>query len=106
MSATFVLWCVGLLLVAAAIGMAIPRLAVARPIVYGTSLVATVLALAAALEALLTGAPVSNTVLPLGLPWLGAHFRIDALSAFFLIVVDLGSAAASFYALGYGRHES
>ena len=105
MTATFILWCVGLLLVASAIGTAIPRLTVARPIVYGTSLVATLLALAAALEALLGGAPVANTALPLGLPWLGAHFRIDALSAFFLIVVDLGSAAASFYALGYGRHE-
>ena len=43
--------------------------------------------------------------LPLGLPWLGAHFRLDALSAFFLVVVNLGGAAASLYALGYGRHE-
>ena len=30
---------------------------------------------------------------------------IDALSAFFLVVVNLGGAAASLYALGYGRHE-
>jgi formate hydrogenlyase subunit 3/multisubunit Na+/H+ antiporter MnhD subunit len=44
-------------------------------------------------------------ILPIGLPWLGAHFRLDALSAFFLTVVDLGAAAASFFALGYGRHE-
>jgi formate hydrogenlyase subunit 3/multisubunit Na+/H+ antiporter MnhD subunit len=43
--------------------------------------------------------------LPLGLPWLGAHFRIDALSAFFLIVVNLGAAAASLFAFGYGTHE-
>ena len=43
--------------------------------------------------------------LPLGLPWLGAHFRLDALSAFFLVVVNLGAAAASLFALGYGRHE-
>ena len=43
--------------------------------------------------------------LPLGLPWIGAHFRIDALSAFFLIVVNLGGAAASLFAIGYGRHE-
>ena len=41
----------------------------------------------------------------LGLPWLGAHFRIDALAAFFLVVVNLGGAAASLFALGYGRHE-
>ena len=47
----------------------------------------------------------SSVTLPLGLPWLGAHFRIDALAAFFLVVVNLGGAAASLFALGYGRHE-
>ena len=47
----------------------------------------------------------SSRRLPLGLPWLGAHFRVDTLSAFFLVVVNLGGAAASVYALGYGRHE-
>ena len=44
-------------------------------------------------------------MLPLGLPWIGAHFHVDALSAFFLVVVNLGAAAASLYGLGYGRHE-
>ncbi len=44
--------------------------------------------------------------LPFGLPWLGCTFRLDALAAFFLVVVNLGGAAASLYALGYGRHES
>jgi formate hydrogenlyase subunit 3/multisubunit Na+/H+ antiporter MnhD subunit len=43
--------------------------------------------------------------LPLGLPWTGAHFRLDALSAFFLGVVNLGGAGASLFAIGYGRHE-
>jgi formate hydrogenlyase subunit 3/multisubunit Na+/H+ antiporter MnhD subunit len=105
MSATLVLCCVGIMFVAAAVGVAIPRLAVARPIVYGTSLFATALALAGAMAALLGPAPVSVAMLPLGLPWLGAHFRIDALAAFFLIVVNLGGAAASLYGLGYGRHE-
>jgi len=37
--------------------------------------------------------------------WLGAHFRIDALTAFFLVVVNLGAAAASLFAIGYGQHE-
>jgi hydrogenase-4 component B len=53
----------------------------------------------------LFGQPTSSVSLPLGLPWLGAHFRIDALSAFFVIVVNLGGATASLFALGYGRHE-
>ena len=44
--------------------------------------------------------------LPLGLPWIGAHFRVDSLSAFFLVVVNLGAAGASIYAIGYGRHET
>lgn len=49
---------------------------------------------------------VSETVLPVGLPWTGATFRLDALSGFFLALIGVGAAAASFYALGYGRHES
>lgn len=46
-----------------------------------------------------------SLTLPLGLPWLGMHFRLDALSAFFLVVVNLGGAVASWFALGYGQHE-
>jgi hydrogenase-4 component B len=41
----------------------------------------------------------------MGLPWLGAHFRLDPLSAAFLVVVNLGGATASLYGLGDGRHE-
>jgi formate hydrogenlyase subunit 3/multisubunit Na+/H+ antiporter MnhD subunit len=44
--------------------------------------------------------------LPIGLPWIGANFRIDALAALFLALINLGSAAASLFALGYGRHET
>ena len=48
----------------------------------------------------------SRLRLPIGLPWIGANFRIDALAALFLVVINLGSAAASLFALGYGRHET
>ncbi|TGW04602.1 hydrogenase 4 subunit B, partial [Mesorhizobium sp. M2D.F.Ca.ET.145.01.1.1] len=48
----------------------------------------------------------STAALPLGLPWIAAHFRLDALSTFFLAVVNFGGAMASLYGLGYGRHES
>ena len=44
--------------------------------------------------------------LPIGLPWIGANLRLDALSALFLIIISLGSAAASLFAIGYGRHEA
>jgi len=42
---------------------------------------------------------------PIGLPWLGANLRLDALSALFLLVLGTGGGAASVYAIGYGRHE-
>lgn len=47
----------------------------------------------------------SNLVLPLGLPWIGAHFHLDALSAFFLVILGVGGGVISLYAIGYGRHE-
>ncbi|MBI1775686.1 MAG: hydrogenase 4 subunit B [Proteobacteria bacterium] len=106
MSAVVVLSCVAVMLGVAASAVAIGRSAVARPIVYGASFLACALAGTAALAHLLGDAPEAGLVLPLGLPWQGAHFRLDALAAFFLIVVDLGSAAASLYGLGYGRHET
>jgi formate hydrogenlyase subunit 3/multisubunit Na+/H+ antiporter MnhD subunit len=74
--------------------------------VYGVSAAASATALSAALAHLLAGGAAPEIVLPLGLPWIGAHLRIDAIASFFLAVVNLGGAAASVYALGYGRHES
>ena len=50
--------------------------------------------------------PGADGALPIGLPWLGAHFRLDPLAAAFLVVVNLGGATASLYGLGYGRHEA
>jgi hydrogenase-4 component B len=43
--------------------------------------------------------------LPVGLPWLGANLRLDALSALFLALLGTGGAAASVYAIGYGQQE-
>jgi hydrogenase-4 component B len=74
-------------------------------IVYGTSLALSSIALLTAIATLVSGASATSLTLPLGLPWLGAHFRVDALSAFFLVIVNLGAAIASLYGLGYGRHE-
>jgi hydrogenase-4 component B len=93
------------LLALAALAVLIGRTASGRVIVYGGSLVATAIAAVVGGAHLLGGAETATVTLPLGLPWLGAHFRIDALTAFFLVVVEFGGAAASLYALGYGRHE-
>lgn len=76
----------------------------ATQIVYGACL-AISLALCAAAVPLIRQAP-SQIVLPLGLPWFAAHFRLDALACAFLAIVNLGAASASLYALGYGRHEA
>jgi formate hydrogenlyase subunit 3/multisubunit Na+/H+ antiporter MnhD subunit len=94
----------GFLLAVGAGGAFLVRAPGAFRIVYGACLAATAAGLALALDALLGGAE-DGLVLPLGLPWIGAHFRLDPLSAFFLAVVNLGGAAASLYGLGYGRHE-
>ena len=42
--------------------------------------------------------------LPLGLPWLNARMRLDALSAWFLLVVNLVGASAAVFTIGYVRH--
>jgi hydrogenase-4 component B len=75
-----------------------------RIVVYGASLAASLTLLTVAVASLF--APPSTATLPLGLPWLGAHFRLDALAAFFLAVINLGGAAASLYAIGYGARET
>ncbi|NNH65314.1 hydrogenase 4 subunit B [Rhizobium laguerreae] len=80
----------------------------ATQVIYGTSLVVSSIAFATALvqlAAAISPTSTSTLTLPIGLPWLGAHFRLDALAAFFLVVVNLGGALASLYGLGYGRHE-
>lgn len=69
--------------------------------VYAGAAVVSATGFVAALAFLLAGARPVEVVLPLGLPWIGAHLRLDALSAWFLLVVHLGSAAASLFALGY-----
>jgi formate hydrogenlyase subunit 3/multisubunit Na+/H+ antiporter MnhD subunit len=98
--------CAAVLIATAALAVMVGDAERARPLVYGVCLIASLALLAIALLALLGFSPVpSATTLPLGIPWLGAHFRLDALSAFFLAVVNLGAAAASLFALGYGRHE-
>ena len=46
-----------------------------------------------------------SAVLPLGLPDLPFHLRLDSLSAFFLLLLGAASAAISLFAAGYFRSE-
>jgi hydrogenase-4 component B len=100
-------WCAATLLATSVLAVAGARWHATATVVYAISLAVTVVALATAASALLAAgtSPAPGLRLPIGLPWLGAHLRLDALSAAFLVVVNLGGATASLYGLGYGRHE-
>jgi hydrogenase-4 component B len=102
-----ILICVAALLIAGLAAIILARSTLATPVVYGATSIASAAALVIAFVHMIgTPEDSSTVVLPLGLPWLGAHFRIDALSVPFLVIVNLCGGAASLYGLGYGRHES
>src|SRR5215813_5109391 len=102
--AVYALYGVAALLALAPVAVALSRSSRTSNVIYGASLIVTLALGAIGLESLFAPAA-SIAELPLGVPWLGARFRIDALAAFFVIVVNLGGATASLFALGYGRHE-
>ena len=97
--------CVAGLLGLAVLAIVLSRSKIATTVIYGATLAISAIALAGALRSLLGGTDATALTLPVGLPWLGAHFRLDALASFFLVVVNLGGASASLYGLGYGHHE-
>ncbi len=95
------------LLLAGAVGTVSARRPIGRNFVYLTSLLVCATLVVASLLYLLRGAhaEVESLVLPIGLPWLGAHVELNLIAAMFLLVVNLGGASASLYGLGYGSHE-
>jgi formate hydrogenlyase subunit 3/multisubunit Na+/H+ antiporter MnhD subunit len=100
-----ILACTAALLMLGILAVFLGRLPAGSTIVYGASFALALVSLAAAAKQLIAELAPSSVTLPLGLPWVGAHFRMDALSAFFLVVIDLGAAGASLFAIGHGRHE-
>jgi hydrogenase-4 component B len=107
MALTAELWCVAAFLGLTAAAVATVRARWSGPFIYSGAFAVSMLALLVASLELAEGAGGEGTiVLPLGLPWLGAHFQMDALTAFFLVIVNLGGAMASLFALGYGAHET
>ena len=99
------LWSVAALLGVAVLAVVTLRSSAATLLTYGACLAVSVVILAVALTFLIGAAQPVSLRLPFGLPWIGANFRIDALSAFFLVVANLGGAGASLFAIGYGAHE-
>jgi len=106
MALTVLLSCVGVLLATGVGAVLGARRRATTLFVYSAALLVSTTAMGAAGWVLLADATSADSVqLPIGLPWLGAHLRLDSLAALFLVVVNLGGCTASLYALGYGRHE-
>ena len=105
MSVEIALWSVAMFLATAILAAFRSRAASTRILVYSACLAVSCIGFLAAIVHWLSGDVPATTALPLGIPWIGAHFRLDALAGFFLVVVNLGGAAASLTGLGYGEHE-
>jgi hydrogenase-4 component B len=102
----FQMICVAGLLGLAVLAVVLSRTKISAAVIYSATLAVSAIALFGSLRWLLGDmANPTDLTLPVGLPWLGAHFRLDALASFFLVVVNLGGAAASLYGLGYGHHD-
>jgi len=102
-SATHLDFVIGIVLLWLALGalalLRPSRSASARRLLYAIGAIGGVALAAIALAAI--GAPPASLVLPLGLPDLPFHTRLDALSAFFLLVLGATGAGISCYAAGY-----
>ena len=68
----------------------VPACQDATAVVYGATLTVSALRSRRVATASSAAPHAPQLTLPVGLPWLGAHFRLDALASFFLIVVNLG----------------
>ncbi|HTL75506.1 MAG TPA: hydrogenase 4 subunit B [Casimicrobiaceae bacterium] len=98
------------LVIVIALWLAIGVACIARPrdlrIVRALFLAGAVAGVAlAALAASALSNPPQSLVLPLGLPDLPFHVRLDALSVFFLILLGAASACISLFSSGYFRSE-
>ena len=97
-----ILLCAGLWLAIGAAGLAFPRrLSLMRGLLFPLGAI-TGLALAACALTALLGSPEAR-ILPIGPPDLPFHVRVDALSAFFLLLLGAAGAGISIYAAGYLR---
>jgi hydrogenase-4 component B len=105
MGLTILLACIAVLLAISVAVVLGARHRVTSTLAYCATLAVSAVALGIAGIELASANLPETLELPVGLPWLGAHFRIDPLSALFLVVVNLGSLGASLYGIGHGRHE-
>ena len=81
--------------------LALRRFRFVAIVLFPLGAVCSLVLLAVGLSAAFSGTEVA--VLPIGLPQLPFHLRLDSLSAFFLIVIGAASAGVSTFAAGYFR---
>ncbi|MFZ2122041.1 MAG: hydrogenase 4 subunit B [Rhodoferax sp.] len=81
--------------------LALRRFRLVAMVLFPLSVVFSLLLLGVALSAVFSGP--ETAILPLGLPQLPFHLRLDSLSAFFLILIGSVSAGVSAFAAGYFR---
>lgn len=91
------------LCVLAVAGAILARVPAGRYLVYGGCAIVGVLSIVSGIAAIF--GPAQHMALPIGIPWIGAHLRLDTLSGFFLLLLGLGSAGASLFAIGYTAHD-
>ncbi|MGE5341743.1 MAG: proton-conducting transporter membrane subunit [Candidatus Omnitrophota bacterium] len=89
-----------LVYLAGGIGQAFAPARLKPRIIVCSSAVGAVLLTLVSLRVLLTGTPLTRSV-PLSFPWGEVLFTIDALSAFFILIISLIGCAAACYAGGY-----
>ena len=91
----------GLLCVALAGVLSLHRFAVVSRVLFPAGGLLGLALSGIALDALMSGTEVA--VLPVGLPGLPAHLRLDGLAAYFLMIIGAASAGISLFAAGYFR---
>src|SRR5260370_36575568 len=98
--------CVAVLLGLAVLAIVLSRSKSSTAVVYSATMGVSAIALIGSIRWLVGDtANATELTLPIGLPWLGAHFRLDVLASFFLVVVNRGGASASLYVLASAHHD-
>jgi len=91
----------GWIVIAAAGIVALHRLRFVAHVLFPAGALLALLLSGVALQAMMV--PTQVAVLPIGLPGLPFHLRLDSLSAFFLVILGAAAAGISIFAAGYFR---
>lgn len=99
----FLLLLVGIWGTLGVVGLLLPRGRLVARALFPLGALACLLVAGLAAKFLISGQAAQVMVLPLGLPDLPFHLRLDALSAFFLLVLGVAGAGISTFSAGYFR---